>query len=49
MPYEVHKESAAQSIVDAFVVEQLARIEEVTWMLPVERSDKLSCIEVGEG
>jgi hypothetical protein len=36
-------------LIDPFVREKVSDIEQVARMLAVERSDHLSCIEVGEG
>ena len=42
MADEVDDERLAEIVCDAFVGEQIADIEEVTRMLPVERRDELA-------
>lgn len=46
---EVDEKGPPQRVVDAFVCQEVARIEEVTWMLPVECGDDLPGVEIWKG
>jgi hypothetical protein len=45
---QVGEEGLPRALVDAFVGEQLPHVEEVAWMLAIERSNELAGVEIGE-
>ncbi len=46
MADEVDQKDPPERVVDSFVCQDVARIEEITWMLPVERGDDLPGVEI---
>jgi hypothetical protein len=49
MAEKIDDERASQIIVDPLVRKQVTHIEEIAWMLTIERGDNLAGVEVGKG